>query len=114
MGLVCFLLAGEGHGNLLTYCPQFCGNHTHRWSHRLHSWDPVGHLRFINPCNFKTQDRLKRSWLVIAPAIWNRLPTGIILWGEAYGWRTILQEAQRCIGHFCCNYEVYYSKKLLS
>ena len=33
MGLVCHLLAGESHGSLLTYCPQFCGNQTHRWSY---------------------------------------------------------------------------------
>ena len=29
MELLCCLLAGEGHGNLQTYCPQFCGNHTY-------------------------------------------------------------------------------------
>ena len=97
MGLVCRLLAGEGRGNLLTYCPQFCGNQTHRWSHRLHSWYPAGHLHFINPCDFKTLDRFKHSWLATAPAIWNRFPAEILLRGETYGWRTILQEAQRCI-----------------
>ena len=97
VGLICRLLAGEGRGNLLTYCPQFCGNQTHRRSHRLHSWDPAGHLRFINPCDFKTLDRYKRSWLATAPAIWNGLPADTILWGRAYVWPTILQEAQRCI-----------------
>ena len=35
MGLVCCLLAGDGHGNLQTYCPQFCGNQTFRKSHCL-------------------------------------------------------------------------------
>ena len=30
MGLVCRLLAGEGRGNLQTYCPQFCDNQIHR------------------------------------------------------------------------------------
>ena len=29
MELLCCLLAGEGHGNLQTYCPQFCGNQTY-------------------------------------------------------------------------------------
>ena len=79
MGLVCRLLAREGHGNLLNYCPQFCDNQTHCRSHRLHSWDPARHLRLIDSCNFKTLDRLKRSWLATAPAIWNRLPPDIIL-----------------------------------
>ena len=81
MRLVCCLLAREGRGNLLTYCPQFCGNQTHRWSHCCHSWDPAGHLRFINPCNFSTLDRLKQSWLATTPATWNRFPADIILWG---------------------------------
>ena len=105
-----------GLWELLTCCPQFCGNQTHRRSHCLHSWDPAGHLCFINPCNFKTLDRFKHSWLATAPAIWNKLPTDIILWGEAYGWHTLLQEAQCCICNWhlwtlCCNYEVYYNKK---
>ena len=63
MGLVCHLLAGEGCRNLLNYCTQFCGNQTHRRSHRLHSWDPAGHLRLIDSCNFKTLDRLKHTQL---------------------------------------------------
>ena len=96
-GLVYCLLAGEGHGNLLVYCSQFCGNQTHCWSHRLHSWYPAGRLRFINPCDFKTLDRFKCSWLAAAPAIWNRFSADMILRGEAYGWHTILQEVQRCI-----------------
>ena len=39
MGLVCRLLAGEGRGNLWTYCPQSCGNRTLHRSHHLYSWD---------------------------------------------------------------------------
>ena len=97
MGLVCCLLAGEGCGNLLTYYPQFFGNETHRWSHRLHFWDPAGHLCFINTCDFKTLDRFKCSWLATATAICNKLPAKILLQGETYGWHTILQEAQHCI-----------------
>ena len=54
VGLVCHLLAGESHGNLLNYCPQFCGNQTHHRSHRFHSWDPAEHLRLVDSCNFKT------------------------------------------------------------
>ena len=97
MGLVCRLLAGEGRGNLQTYCPQFCGNQTLRRSHRLHSWDPAEHLHFVNPCNFRTLDRFKRSWLATAVDIWNGLPADLILQGEACGWRTILKDVQRCI-----------------
>ena len=66
MGLVCRLLAGEGRGNLQTYCPQLRDTRICRRSHRLHSWDPADHLRFVNPCNFKTLDRFKCSWLVTA------------------------------------------------
>ena len=97
MGLVCRLLAGEGRGNLQTYCPQFCGNQTLRRSHRLHSWDPAEHLCFVNPCNFRTLYRFKRSWLATAVDIWNGLPADLILQGEACGWRTILKDVQRCI-----------------
>ena len=97
MGLVCRLLAGEGRGNLQTYCPQFCGNQTLHRSHRFSSWDHAEHLRFINPCNFRTLDRFKRSWLATAADIWNELPADLILQGEACGWHTILKDVQRCI-----------------
>ena len=86
MGLVWHLLAGEGRGNLQTYCPQFCDvNQLSRKSHQLHSWDPAEHLRFINPCNFKTLDRFRRSWLTLAVTTWNDLPADVILQGETLG-----------------------------
>ena len=95
MGLVCRLLAGEGRGNLQTYCPQFYGNQTLRRSHRL---DAAEHLRFVNPCNFRTLDRFKRSWLATAAYVWNGLlPADLILQGEVSGWRIILKDVQRCI-----------------
>ena len=100
MGLVCRLLAGEGRGTLQTYCPQFSDNQTHRRSHRLHFWDPAEHLRLVNPCNFRTLDRFKRSWLVTATDIWNGLPADIVLQGEANSWRIILKDTQR----YVCNY----------
>ena len=119
MGLVCRLLVGEDRGNLQTYCPQFYGNQTLCWSHRLYLWDPAEHLRFVNPCNFRTLDRFKCSWLAIAADIWNGLPADLILQGEACGWRTILKDVQHCTYmHLICTavcicmYEVYYSKKL--
>ena len=93
MGLVCRLLAGEGQGNLPTYCPQLFGNAIHCRSHRLHSWDPAEHLRLVNPCNFKTLDRFKRSWLATATDIWNGLPAGMILQGKISGWRTVLKDS---------------------
>ena len=55
------ILAGDGRGNLQTYCPQFCGNQTIRRSHYLYSWDPADHLRFVNPRNFQTLERFKCS-----------------------------------------------------
>ena len=98
VGLVCCLLAGEGRGNLQTYCPQFCDiNQLPCRSHRLHFWDPAEHLRFVNPCNFKTLDKFRCSWLVSAVTIWNDLPADVILQGETLGWRTILKDTHRCI-----------------
>ena len=46
VGLVCRLLAGEGRGNLQTYCPQFCYNQIYQKSYRLHSLDPAEHFAF--------------------------------------------------------------------
>ena len=54
IGLVCRLLNREGRGNLSSVLS--C-----RRSSRLHTWDPAAHLRFIDPCNFKTLDRFRRS-----------------------------------------------------
>ena len=93
----CHLLAGEGRGNLQTYCPQFCGNQTHRRSHHLCSLDPDEYLYFANPCNFKTLDRFKHSWLATAADIWNGLPADVILQEKASGWCTILKDMQHCI-----------------
>ena len=103
MGLVCHLLAGEGHGNLQTYCPQFCGNQT-----LLYSQDPAEHLHFVNPCNFRTLDRFKHSWLATATDIWNQLPANMILQGEASGWRTILKDACAALYmHLTCTAILY-------
>ena len=99
MGLVCHLLAGEGPTTLQTYCPWFCDNQIHRRSHCLPAWEPAEHLRFVNPCNFRTLDRFKRSWLATAADIWNGLPADMILQGGASGWHTILKEVQ----HSVCN-----------
>ena len=64
LGLTCRLLAGEGQGNLLTFCPKFkCSSF--RTSNRLHSYDLASHLRFQNPCNFHTLDGFRRSWQVM-------------------------------------------------
>jgi len=99
MCLVCRLLAGEGRGNLSTYCPQLCGTPILRRSHQLHSYDPAEHLHLVNLCNFKTLDRFKRSWLATATDIWNGLPADIILWGEVSGWHTVLKDIQRYISN---------------
>ena len=116
MGLVCRLLAGEGRGNLQTYCPQFCGNQTLRRSHRLYSWDPAEHLRFINPCNFRTLDRFKCSWLATAADICNGLPADLILQGEGLMGGALYLKMCSVVYVFdlySCMYmyEVYYSKK---
>ena len=64
MGLVCCVLAGDGHGNLQTYCVPVCDNQTLCRSLYLYTWDPAEHLRFINPCNFRILDRLSATdWL---------------------------------------------------
>ena len=95
MGLVCRLLAGEGRGNLQTYYSQFYDiNQLPRRSHRLHSWDPAEHLRFVNPAIL---DRFSRSWLTSAVTIWNDLPADAILQEEILGWRAILRDLQRYV-----------------
>ena len=72
----------------------------HRRSHHLHFWNPAEHLRLVNPCNFRTLDRFKRSWLATATDIWNGLPADIVLQGEVNSWHTMLKDTQRCV----CNY----------
>ena len=47
LGLTCRLLAGEGRGNLQTFCPKF--KTPLRSSQRLRGFDPASHLRFQNP-----------------------------------------------------------------
>ena len=58
LGLTCRLLADEGRGNLMTFCPKFKSSSS-RTSNRLHTYDPASHLRFQNPCNFRTLDRFR-------------------------------------------------------
>ena len=114
MGLVCRLLAGEGRGKLQTYCPQFYGNQTLCRSHCLYSWDPAEHLRFVNPCNFRTLDRFKCSWLATAADIWNGLPADLILQGKACGWRTILKDVQRCICTWFVQLYIYVCMRFIT
>ena len=96
IGLVCRLLAGEGRGNLQNYCPPFRDvDNTRRQSTRLHAWDPAAHLRFIDPTDFKTLDRFRRSWQVVAVHLWNNLPPDLLLTGATCGWRAVLKQAQR-------------------
>ena len=94
LGLVCRLLAGEGRGNLSTFCPKFVTTITRR-SQRLHKYDPVNHLRFKNPCDFRTLDRFLLSWQVTAVTLWDQLPADLLLRGEWDGWRTILKDVQK-------------------
>jgi len=101
MGLVCRLLAGEGRGNLSTFCPNFVTRITRR-SRRLHDYDPASHLRFQNPCDFKSLDRFIRGWQVTAVVCWNKLPADILLCGERNGWRTILKDVQRLFNNNNC------------
>ena len=86
---------------LQTYCPQFCGNQTHR----LYYWNSAEHLCFVNFCiiSCRTLDRfsLERSWMATAADIWNRLPADVIIQGEVSSWRTILKDVQCCIRLTC-------------
>ena len=97
IGLICRLLNGEGRGNLQDYCPRFCHVDSHRQSSRLHTWDSAAHLCFIDPCDFKTLDRFRRSWQVVAVQLWNSLPPNLLLTGATCGWRGVLKQAQRQI-----------------
>ena len=80
MGLVSWLLAGEGRGNLFTFCPNFVTTTTR--SQRLHDYDPANHLRFQNPCDFVSLDCFIRSWQVTAVLLRNKIPADLLLRGE--------------------------------
>ena len=96
IGLICRLLAGEGQGNLQNYCPLFRGAENARLQFtRLHAWDPAAHLRLIDPTDFRTLDRFRRSWQIVAVHLWNTLPPDLLLTGATCGWRAILKQAQR-------------------
>ena len=60
-GLTCRLLAGEGRGNLQSFCPEFRSSLL-RTFYRLHSFDPARHLCLHNPFDFGTLDRFHHSW----------------------------------------------------
>ena len=72
MGLVCHLLAGEGQGNLLTFCLKFVTTTTR--SQRLHDYDSANHLRFQDPCDLRSLDHFIHSCQVTAVVFWNKLP----------------------------------------
>ena len=96
IGFVCCLLAGEGLGNLQSFCPMFRGPvDICCRSSRLHSWDPADHLCFIAPSNFWILDRFRRSWQVSVVHLWKSLPANVLLSGDTNGWRTALKQAQR-------------------
>ena len=64
--MVCCLLDGEGHGNLQTYCPQFCSYQTHCRSHCLHFWNPAEHLCLVIPAiSEHWADSSVAGWLLI-------------------------------------------------
>ena len=67
----------------------------------------AAHLRFIDPCNFKTLGKFRRSWQVVAVQLWNSLPPGLLLTGATCGWRGVLKQAQRQIWLWQCYYNVY-------
>ena len=93
--LTCHLLAGEGRGNLQSFCLKF--KSPIRSSQRLHGFDPAGHLRFQNPCNFCTLDRFHHNWQAVVINLWDSIPSSILLQGNKNGWRTVLQDTQRFI-----------------
>ena len=96
LGLTCRLLAGEGHGNLQSFCPKFKFISL-RTSHRLHGFDPASHLCLQNPCNFRTLDRFHRSWQAMATSLWDLIPASILLQGDCKGWRTVSKDVQKFV-----------------
>ena len=96
LGLTCCLLAGEGRGNLQTFCPKF-RSPSFRTSDRLHNYDPASHLRLQNPCDFRTLDRFHRSWQAAIVTLWDSIPASILIQGKSQGWRTVLKDIQRFI-----------------
>ena len=96
LGLTCCLLAGEGRGNLQSFCPKF-KSISLKTSHRLHGFDPASHLRLQNPCNFCTLDHFHRSWQATVIGLWDLTPVNILLQGNSKGWRTVLKDVQKLV-----------------
>ena len=78
LGLTCRLLAGEGQGNLQTFCPKIKSSSL-RTSNSLYCYDPAYHLCFQNPCNFRTLDRFRQSWQAAIVILWDSIPASILL-----------------------------------
>ena len=100
LGLTCRLLAGEGRGNLLTFCLKFKSSSS-RTSNHLHSYDPASHLRFQNPCNFCILDRFCQSWQAMIIILWDSIPAHLLLLGHSKGWRLVLKDLQLFISSDC-------------
>ena len=81
LGLTCRLLADEGRGNLLTFCPKFKSSSS-RTSNHLHSYDPASHLRFQNPCSFCRLDCCHRGWQAMIVILWDSIPVHLLLLGH--------------------------------
>jgi len=57
-----------------------------------HGFDPASHLRFQNPCNFRTLDRFRHSWQVAIIDLWDLIPPDTLLKGHTNGRRSVLQD----------------------
>ena len=99
---------------LHTCCPQFCDNQTHHTcrSHHLYSRDPAEHLCFANPCNFRTLDRFKCSWLATAADILEWTSSWCDFTGRGFWQAYYIERSAALYMHLTCTavLEVYYSK----
>ena len=97
--ITCRLLAGEGRGNLQSFCPEF--KISLRSSQRLHGFDPASHLRFQSPCNFRTLDRFRHSWQAAIIDLWDSIPPDILLQARSHKWMAVCVTRYTKMYHDC-------------
>ena len=97
IGFLCWLLDGEGHGDLQLFLPHFVTSVPRRSSRFNNLSDPALALRLQNSVTFRNLDCYCRSWHGVISSIWNTLPD-LLLQGHVMGWRSMLKDLQCC----CC------------
>ena len=87
---------GEDCGNLQSFCPNSVTDVTRRSSWLNDLLDPAWAGRLHNPDTFKSLDCFCRSWHAVIPAVWDTLPSSLLLHGHITGRRTVMKALQCC------------------